>query len=288
MATYSEGTIQQGTYEIRKWTVDFTNDLPSAVTVTGGSAYHTPPSGAAATVTVTASSPYVIAQIGTLSVTGIHYLDVIGTLSNSEISQLRIAFTVNYPTSTARSGMGTIVNSLRGFTDCGPNDFTIGGVPYWSDAQLQEVADRHRTDFRFQMMESKVDYVSSGSISYTEYWIGHGNLEQGTAYLNIEDSAGTNVAGTAYTVDYQRGIVTFVNDQAGTAYYATGRSYNLYGAAAEIWRMKAANSAKMYDFSSDNHNLRRSQFFANCMQMSQHYENMAGPVTIEMVRGDLK
>ena len=59
MATYSESSIQQGTYEIRKWTVDFTNDLPTAVTVASGTAIHTPPSGTAATLTIAATSPYV-------------------------------------------------------------------------------------------------------------------------------------------------------------------------------------------------------------------------------------
>ena len=33
MATYKEATIQQSTGEIRKWTADFTDDLPGGITV---------------------------------------------------------------------------------------------------------------------------------------------------------------------------------------------------------------------------------------------------------------
>jgi len=43
MATYKEATIQQSTGEIRKWTFDYTDDLPSGATVASGTATHTPP-----------------------------------------------------------------------------------------------------------------------------------------------------------------------------------------------------------------------------------------------------
>src|SRR5512146_2131511 len=96
MATFQESSIQQGTAEYRKWQVDFTDDLPSGIAVTGGTAVHIPPSGNAVTPTISVSNPYVTAGLTGLTVTGIHYLDVIGTFSNSETSLVRIAISVGY------------------------------------------------------------------------------------------------------------------------------------------------------------------------------------------------
>ena len=77
-----------------------------------------------------------------------------------------IAFAVNYPTPTARAGMADIVDTLRGMTDAGVNDYTIAGVPYWSDAQVQRVLDRHRNDFRFVAAQAVPEYPGSGSVWY--------------------------------------------------------------------------------------------------------------------------
>lgn len=49
----------QATGEIRTYTIDYTDDLPTGGTVSSGTATHTPPSGSASTVTVSVSSPYV-------------------------------------------------------------------------------------------------------------------------------------------------------------------------------------------------------------------------------------
>ena len=65
--------------------------------------------------------------------------------------------------------MVDIIYDLRLLTDTGPNDFTIAGVPYWSDNQLQRVLDRHRKDFYRVEIESQSEYVGGGTIQYTRF-----------------------------------------------------------------------------------------------------------------------
>jgi hypothetical protein len=115
--------------------------------------------------------------------------------------------------------------------------------------------------------------------------VGYGNLESGTL-LEVEDSSGTTVSTANYSVDYQLGKITFAADTAGTTYYLNANSYDIYAAAADIWRTKAAHSAKMYDFSTDGHNLHRSQYMAQCLEMAKVYEGMAPRVSIGMDRSD--
>lgn len=286
MATYTEATSQQSTNEIRKWTVDFSNDLPTGVTVSSGTATHIPPSGSAAAVVVTAATPKITTQIGPLTVTGQHYLDVTATFSNAEKSDVRIAFTVNYPSTSAREGMLDMISDLRQMTDAGVNDYSIAGVPYWQDAQLQRVMDKHRVDFRFQQIKPEINYASAGSVSYTTYYIGYGNIESGTAVFTVEDGTGADVGTASWTADYQNGIIIFGADTTGSAYYVTGRRYDLNAAAADIWRMKAANAAKVFDFSTDNHSMKRSQLMAQCKEMAVYYAGMAEPTSISLYRSD--
>ena len=89
-----------------------------------------------------------------------------------------------------------------------------------------------------------------------------------------------------WTADYQRGVITFNNDTLGSSMFLTGRSYDLNAAAADVWRYKAANAAKMYSFSAGGQTFQRNQFWTNCIQMAQYYEGLAQPNMISMYRGD--
>jgi len=289
MATYKEATIQQAKSETRKWTFDFTDDLPSGVTVSSGTAVHTPPSGTAATLTIAATTPYVTVQLGGLTVTGVHYLEAMATLSNGEVSSVKLAFTVLYPTLTARSGLADLINELRALTDAGPNDFDIAGEPYWSDKHLQKHLDNNRKDVYREQLEPTQTY-NNGTVEYKEYYSSLNNWEQttdGTAIHRLENAAGTVYGTSLYTADYIRGQFTFTDDTTGSAVFASGRVYDLNAAAADVWRSKAANAAKLYDFATDGHNLKRSQIRAQCLEMAKYYEGMKAPTVISLYRDDM-
>lgn len=287
MATYTESTIQQGTYEIRKWVVDFTNDLPSGITVASGTAYHIPPSGSALPVTITVASPYVYAQIGTISVTGPHYLDVVAVFSNGEYSQQRIAIPVGFKSPVAREGMLDLIETMRSYCDCGLNDYQVAGIPYWTDAQIQNILDNHRLDVIREPLLAHDSYTDAGVYQYLEYRSAYSNYESGTAYFRVQNGAFVTEGTANYTADYTNGIITFNSDTAGSVMYLTGRSYNLNAAAAQIWRMKAANASSMYDFKTDNHDMKRSQYMAHCMNMVKYYNAQMGVGLGEINRGDL-
>jgi hypothetical protein len=70
----------------------------------------------------------------------------------------------------------------------------------------------------------------------------------------------------------------------------TGRSYDIYAAAADIWRRKAAHYASSsFDFSTDNHSIKRSQVYKHCLEMAEHYESMSSDAIefTDLFRGDL-
>lgn len=189
-----------------------------------------------------------------------------------------------------RSGMAKLVNRLRPMVAAGTADFTLSGIAYWTDEQLQTRLDQYSATLDRVHLESLIEY-NNGTAIYQEYRAPRGNLEEatsGTLYWEVEDSNGDNAGTANYSVDYVKGIIRFTNDQRGTAYYLKARAYDLNRTAAAIWREKMAYSADWYTFSTDNHAFSRDQYFQHCQKMADYYERQSGGSSAKMVRGDLK
>lgn len=179
---------------------------------------------------------------------------------------------------TARTGMTQILSDLRMLTEAGTAEWTLGALTFWDDDRLQDVADKHRTEFVFQPMGEYPTYDTSGNLSYNDYTAGFENIEQttgGTAIFYIQDSSFA-FAGTAnWTADYRRGKFTFSTDTEGESHYATGRAYDLNAAAAEVWRIKANHYATAFDFSTDNTTVKKSQVYDHCIERAEYFEGLA-------------
>jgi hypothetical protein len=191
----------------------------------------------------------------------------------------------------ARSTMDDLITRLRGLTQAGTADYTIAGVTYHSDDHLQEALDDNRLDIYRERLSYVREYVGGGTAEYKVYAGKWGNFEKtdgGTAIFFVADTDGDNIGTALYSVDYQRGVITFDADQGGTARYLTARSYDLYGAAADVWSMKAAHySITSFDFSTDNHSVKRSQLKTQAHEMSRYYASMARAQVSTMIRTDI-
>lgn len=189
-----------------------------------------------------------------------------------------------------RTGMQTLVNTVRGYADAGAAEWTVAGdsgtISYWDDTEIQRVLDRHKTETVHAGMEAVQSY-SGGSIIYVQYRANAQNLEGGTALFKIEDTAGTV---TGYTLDEARGIATFATDQGGKSLWWSGFAYDLNAAAADIWRLKASHASEMVDWSTDGHSVKRSQQATACLNMASYYQARSqteGAASIKFVRDDL-
>ena len=189
----------------------------------------------------------------------------------------------------ARAGMQRLIDTVRGYANADPDEWEVTSassiVTYWSDDEIQRVLDRHKVEHIRAPLEPVTSY-SGGSAVVLQYRTEIGNIEGGTLF-SVEDTSGT-VSG--YTADYARGIVTFTADQSGKEYWWNGFAYDLYAAAADIWRMKASHVAGLVDFSTDGHSVRRSQQVQQYLNMSQYFQSRSaseGVQTSRIVRDDL-
>lgn len=171
-----------------------------------------------------------------------------------------------------RAGMSWLVERLRGLV----ND---ADASLWTAERLQDALDEHETPLDFVPLRYAADHVGGGVRYHRATFGGWANFEgaeSGTIYWRVTDSAGAEVGTTAYTPDYRRGEVRFAADTGGSALYLTGRSYDLYAAAADLWRERAAQTADWYRFATDGQTLERQQAHAQALRMADEMAKRAG------------
>lgn len=191
---------------------------------------------------------------------------------------------------TVRTGMATLIGTVRGLANAGTAEWTVAGtsstISYWDDTEIQRVLDRHKVEYIHADLEPVQSY-SGGSIVYLQYRANVADIESGAGVFKVEDVDGTV---TPSSVDYSRGIVSFATDQAGTSYWWSGYAYDLNASAADIWRMKASHAAELVDWSTDGHNVKRSQAASACLSMAAYYQSRSyseGVGTAKITRDDL-
>jgi hypothetical protein len=188
----------------------------------------------------------------------------------------------------ARGGMADLITQLRAKTAAGTADYSVAGVTYWTDDQLQTMLDAERSAFYREALRAESLY-DAGTVRFYDYFFPRQHVEgsaSGTAGWRVEDGSGNTISISAYTVNMDAQQIVFSSDTQGSAYYLSGRSYDLERAAAAVWEQKAADVADRFDLQTDNHTLSRSQLYKHYMDMAKRYRSAAKPRTVRMVRTD--
>jgi len=195
---------------------------------------------------------------------------------------------------TERSSMSALIIELRGMVHAGIEEYTVFGIDYWSNEQLQAILDRNRIDLYRCQLDKVPRTAAGGAVQYFDHWItGYDHFERtdgGTAIFYIEDAAGNDQGTALWSADYNVGLVTFAQDTGGTALYVTARSYDLPGAAAEVWRQKTGHFAagpEGFDFSTDNMSVKRSQRVEQAQYMANYYAGQMRPKVTQIFRSDV-
>lgn len=174
-------------------------------------------------------------------------------------------------------------------TQAGTADWTLGTATFWDGDHMQAALDDHRFDVYREQLTPIPRYVG-GTVRFHDYASQYANFEKtqaGTAVFIVEDGVGNDQGTAGWSADYIRGRVTFTTNRKGTAYYLTGRIYDLNGAAADIWRAKADHySGTHFDFSTDNMSVRRGQVVDHCLEMVSKYEAKQWANSFQVSRGD--
>ena len=179
---------------------------------------------------------------------------------------------------TARTGMASVITTLRAWAEAGTAEYTLGSETYYTDDHLEDILDRHSELVQRYPMTVLTDYNDNAVAIYLNYVFPGDHWEEatsGTAVWQVEDSTGKNIGTAQYTVNYNQGVITFSADTSGSALYLTGRRYDVKRAASEVWRRKAANVSSRVTWSSDNHRVESGQLYQHYLGMAVSYEKEA-------------
>jgi hypothetical protein len=192
----------------------------------------------------------------------------------------------------ARAGMSSLIAQLRVLCNVGIADFTIAGIPYWSDDQLQAELDALVAVFRSALLDAMPQRVGAAYV-YKEFAVPAGIplwLEEDTSGATawvVRDSAGVaKVVTTDYTVNYRSGVITFVADTGGASFFLDCRAYDMYQVAATIWRQKAGLESRSVDWSNADHSFKANQRYEHCIEQAERFESKAGIRTTSLYRTD--
>jgi hypothetical protein len=186
--------------------------------------------------------------------------------------------------------MINLINRVRGLSDA-PSTYTDSSTPYWSDDDIQNILDSNATFVIDDLLTDRPQTIGGGTVNYLVYQSHYRDLEEaasGTARWIVRDGNGADAGTANYTTNYRQGQITFSSDQAGTAYYLTGYSYDVHAAAADLWLERLANFADWYKFSADNQTFDRQQAFDHAMKMEQRQRQLTGKNVVLQAAGDLR
>lgn len=161
-----------------------------------------------------------------------------------------------------RTTMATLIATLRSLTSSTTSEF--------SDQTLQDILDRNKIEYRRVYLTPTPTYTAGG-ILYTIYdlpesvgeWFEAVVDDQLNAYFyltgtnNIPVVFGSDAAEAVFDPNLRR--ITFNSDTGGVSYYLTAITYDMNGAAAEVWNIKCSNRMGLVDIKTDNHTLALSQ-----------------------------
>lgn len=182
----------------------------------------------------------------------------------------------------ARSGMANLILRWRRMVD-------DAGTAVWDADQAQQILDAHRTDIWREIVTAH-PIMEDGDTVWKTYSSAYDNLEEttgGTAVFRLYDSGGTAVGTANYTPDYERGVIQFSADQAGSTYYLDARAYDLNAAAADGWTERMAKVSGWYSFESEGKGFDRSDYFKHCTEMADYYRGKAPMLVTRLYRSDL-
>lgn len=161
-----------------------------------------------------------------------------------------------------RTAMTPIVDYLRLHGSCATDDI-FDGVTYWTDDQLQDIADENST-----YEGALVFQASSDGLTYRVDCPKHWYPDPDTTRLYNNDTEIT----VGWTYDYKRQLV--VLDEAKDLTHIEGVFINTIQALYVVWRAKAAHRSRFVNMKAGTSTkMDMSQEYDHCESMAQHYKN---------------
>lgn len=174
--------------------------------------------------------------------------------------------------SSVRSGMARLIAKTRLLIG---DQVVAGSAPQFSELDIQDALDRRRLDVRYEALAPQVTFTT-GPYQYLDYYSEHGYYEDAVTLLGPNYATLTPTS-SELLLDEAHFVFPAGSGQTGQypPVWLAGRSYDLYGSAADLLETWAGSFARQYDFTADGATFRRSQMGAGLLAQAQAYRAKA-------------
>ena len=197
-----------------------------------------------------------------------------------------------------RSTMAALITKVRSMI----ND-PAGGTQVWADQDIQDQLDRTRLDIRYEALTPApwivnesgtgntpqivwADYYSSYQWWEDDVTLQGNNVTSGAAWVVLTPTFSETINGHwAFQINVP---TSGVAPGQYPPVFATGKSFDVYMAAANLLEMWAAKYALSYDFTADGQSFRRSQVAGQLARLAEVYRKQARAITAQPQRTDLQ
>lgn len=164
----------------------------------------------------------------------------------------------------ARSTMATLIARTRVLIS------DTGGSPVFTDDQVEDTLDLHRTEMRQVPLQPGPSFAAGGAIVYKDWYSDTKNWEsdvllQDTGWNTLTPSVSEELVGHWH----------FTTQPNGLGVRATGKIYDLYGTAADLLDAWAAQVKLDFGFQNKTDIYDRNQKFQMLKQLATEYRKLA-------------
>lgn len=196
-----------------------------------------------------------------------------------------------------RSTMANLITKVRSLI----ND-PSGGSQVWADQDVQDQLDRTRLDIRYEALTAAPVLLNAAStnnqpgVIWSDYYSRYQwweddvvlqgvNVGSSQAWVVLTPAASENFYG-----HWQFENTVFSSGTVPGQYppvFATGKSFDVYMASANLLEMWAAKYALAYAFTADGQTFNRQQIQANLCSLANTYRKQARAISATPLRADL-
>ena len=157
---------------------------------------------------------------------------------------------------------------------------TAGASQTFADQDVQDVLDESRQDIKNQEMIPRPTFVT-GTVSYLDYYTKQTDWEDDFVLKQYLINTVTPALSEPIIGHWQFATSTL------PSVFITGKTYDIYRAAADLLERWAAKLTLSFDFTSDGQSFRRSQMHGQLLDMALHYRMKQRARVVSMVRDDM-
>lgn len=155
-----------------------------------------------------------------------------------------------------------------------------GASQVFDDQTIQDYLDRRQTVVRYAPLRAEGSPRSDGIVDYLDYYADLGDWEADetlcdASYVQLVPASADRITGHWAFDTSQLPPVLIV-----------GKTYDVYGAAADLLEAWAAKEKLGFDFDTDGQSFKRSQKAAALLALAREYRRQQRPVSVGMVRTD--